>query len=94
MSIAELLPSVATLSHADKFKLMQIILQQLAQENEAVMIPKQANTATFDSRRYFGIAHQTKQMIDDYLIIEREGWNSHRSNAPALNATIKLSRSC
>jgi len=40
-----------------------------------VMLPKQASTADFDSRRYFGIAQQTKQMIDDYLIIEREGWN-------------------
>jgi hypothetical protein len=64
MSIAELLPSVATLSHTDKLKLMQIVLQ-----------PKQKSTTAFDSRRYFGIANQTKQTIDDYLITEREGWN-------------------
>ena len=33
MSITELLPSITTLSRADKFKLIQIILQQLAQED-------------------------------------------------------------
>jgi hypothetical protein len=75
MSITELLPSVVTLSYADKLKLAQIVLQQLAQENGVVMSPKQKNTAAFDSRRYFGTAHQTKHMIDDYLISEREGWN-------------------
>jgi hypothetical protein len=75
MSIAELLPSVVTLSYADKFKLVQIVLKQLAQENEIIMSPKQTSTATFDSRCYFGIANQTKQTIDDYLISEREGWN-------------------
>ena len=37
MSIAELLPSISTLSHADKFRLAQIILQQLAQE-DGIMI--------------------------------------------------------
>jgi hypothetical protein len=75
MSISELLPSIATLSHADKFQLMQIVLRQLAQENEIVMQPKQKSTTAFDSRRYFGIANQTKQTIDDYLITEREGWD-------------------
>jgi hypothetical protein len=33
MSISELLPSIATLSHADKFQLAQIVLEQLAQED-------------------------------------------------------------
>ena len=37
MSIAELLPSISTLSHADKFRLAQIVLQQLAQE-DGIMI--------------------------------------------------------
>jgi hypothetical protein len=32
MSIAELLPSVASLPHADKFRLVQLLLEQLAQE--------------------------------------------------------------
>ncbi len=33
MSISELLPSVTALSHADKFKLVQLLLAQLAQED-------------------------------------------------------------
>ncbi len=37
MSIAELLPSISILSHADKFRLAQIVLQQLAQE-DGIMI--------------------------------------------------------
>ncbi|CDH43903.1 hypothetical protein BN874_1390029 [Candidatus Contendobacter odensis Run_B_J11] len=32
MTVNELLPSVATLSHADKFRLVQIVLRQLAEE--------------------------------------------------------------
>jgi len=31
-SIAELLPAISNLSHADKFQLVQIVLQQLATE--------------------------------------------------------------
>lgn len=31
-SIAELLPAIANLSHADKFRLVQLVLAQLAQE--------------------------------------------------------------
>jgi hypothetical protein len=31
-SIAELLPAISELSHADKFQLVQIVLQQLAAE--------------------------------------------------------------
>jgi hypothetical protein len=37
MSITELLPSIATLSYADKLKLVQIVLQQLAQEDGIMM---------------------------------------------------------
>ena len=37
MSIAELLPSISALSHTDKFRLAQIVLQQLAQE-DGIMI--------------------------------------------------------
>ncbi len=37
MSITELLPSIATLSHAEKFQLAQIVLQQLAQEDGIMM---------------------------------------------------------
>jgi hypothetical protein len=75
MTITDVLPSVVALSNADKFRLVQIVLKQLAQENGVVALQNQQKTAPFDSRHYFGTAHQTKQMIDDYLITEREGWN-------------------
>jgi len=41
-SITELLPAIATLSHPDKFRLVQLILAQLAQEAgiEVVEMPK------------------------------------------------------
>jgi hypothetical protein len=32
-SILDLLPSISTLSYADKFRLIQLVLEQLAQEN-------------------------------------------------------------
>lgn len=107
MSIAELLPSIATLSHADKFRLAQIVLQQLAQEDGIMISSETTDIARlsesvlknawdneedavydeakndifaqpandFDPRRYFGIAHHTRQAVDDYLASAREGWN-------------------
>jgi hypothetical protein len=41
-SISKLLPAIATLSHPDKFRLVQLILAQLAQEAgiEVVEMPK------------------------------------------------------
>jgi hypothetical protein len=71
MTVNELLPSVMMLSHAEKFRLVQIVLQQLAEEEG--ITPQPAND--FDPRRYFGIAHQSKQAVDDYLVSVREGWN-------------------
>ena len=71
MTINELLPSVATLSHAEKFRLAQIILQQLAAEEGIADQP----TGDFDPRQFFGLAHHTRQSVDDYLISAREGWN-------------------
>lgn len=44
-SIAELLPSIATLSPADKFRLVQIILQQLAAE-QSLKTPKKSLRGT------------------------------------------------
>lgn len=71
MTVNELLPSVTALSHAEKFRLVQIVLQQLAEEEGIVAQP--AND--FDPRQYFGIAHHTRQAVDDYLASAREGWN-------------------
>ncbi|QTR49697.1 hypothetical protein [Candidatus Thiothrix anitrata] len=44
MSIAELLPSVALLPHADKFRLVQLLLEQLAKE-EGVILHDPTTTA-------------------------------------------------
>jgi hypothetical protein len=70
MTVNELLPSVATLSHAEKFQLVQIVLRQLAEE---AGIPSEPGD-DFDPRRYFGVAQHTRQAVDDYLASAREGW--------------------
>jgi len=70
MTLNELIPAIRSLSHAEKFQLVQIVLQQLDIEN-GVNIPP---PTTFDPRQFFGVAHQSKQAIDDYLANSREGW--------------------
>lgn len=75
MTINELLPSVATLSPAEKFRLVQIVLQQLAEEEGIANLHQSAPVKDFDPRRYFGAACHTRQAVDDYLISIREGWN-------------------
>ena len=73
-SIAELLPAVAALSHADKFRLVQLVLAQIANENGLEVEEKQQPVPSFDPRLFFGVAHQQKQVIDNYLASIREGW--------------------
>lgn len=53
MTINELLPLVATLSHAEKFRLAQIILQQLVAEEGIADLPD----SDFNPRQFFGLAH-------------------------------------
>lgn len=38
MSVAELLPTLQTLSRADKLKVMQFLVQELAAEEEALLL--------------------------------------------------------
>lgn len=71
-SIAELLPAISDLSHADKFQLVQLVLAQLAQQD---IIQNGQSSHTFEPRSFFGVTHQPKQVIDDYLINTREGWH-------------------
>jgi hypothetical protein len=71
MTANELLPSVFALSHVEKFRLVQIVLQQLAEEEGIADQPAD----NFDPRRYFGLAHHTRQAVDDYLVSAREGWH-------------------
>jgi hypothetical protein len=73
-SIAEILPAIAALSHADKFQLVQIVLTQLAQEDSIKFGQIQQPTQPFNPRSFFGVTHQPKQVIDDYLTSNREGW--------------------
>lgn len=73
-SITELLPSIAALSHADKFRLVQLVLAQLAQEDGIEFLETQQLDSSFDPRLFFGVTHQPKQVIDDYLADSREGW--------------------
>lgn len=72
-SIAELLPTIAALSHADKFHLVQLVLKQLAEE-DSLKINQLSSSSPFDPRLFFGAAQQSKQVIDDYLANTREGW--------------------
>jgi hypothetical protein len=74
ISITELLPSITALSHADKFRLVQLVLAQLAQEDGIRVEETQKPAPPFDPRPFFGVTHQPKQVIDDYLASSREGW--------------------
>lgn len=44
LSVAELLPAIATLSHQEKFRLVQLILAQLAQEAGVEVLEMPKNT--------------------------------------------------
>jgi len=76
MNVIEILPSVSTLSHADKFRLVQIVLQQLAQEDGVPQVVEQNSDGAFDPRLYFGVASHPRKEIDDYLAEVRNGWDS------------------
>jgi hypothetical protein len=73
-SIAELLPAIAALSPADKFRLVQLVLAQLEQANNDGVELTQPPSAPFNPRSFFGVTHQPRQVIDDYLASTREGW--------------------
>lgn len=46
-SIAEILPAISNLSHADKFQLVQIVIQQLAAEQN-IKTPKKSLRGTLN----------------------------------------------
>jgi hypothetical protein len=75
MTIDELIPSIVPLSHAEKIRLLQIVLQQLAQEASTSAQPTGPAAERFDPRRFFGAAHQSRKEVDRYLASAREGWN-------------------
>jgi len=57
MTVNELLPSVAVLSHAEKFRLVQIVLRQLAEEEGIPSEPAD----DFEPHRYFGAARHAPE---------------------------------
>ena len=69
MSISELLPSVTALSHADKLQLVQLLTAQLAQTDQTSEPP-----TSFHPKQFFGVANQSRQVVDEYLASTREGW--------------------
>jgi hypothetical protein len=75
MTINDILPSVGALSHAEKIRLAQVVLQQLAQEELASVQPEQPTAEPFDPQRFYGAAHHSRQDVDQYLASAREGWN-------------------
>jgi hypothetical protein len=74
MTIDELIPSLGALSQADKLRLAQIVLQQLAQEALESASPGPPTVEPFDPQRFYGAAHHSRQEIDQYLASVREGW--------------------
>jgi hypothetical protein len=75
MTIDQLIPAVSRLSHEEKIRLAQIILQQLAQEETAPTLAKPPTIEHFDPQRFYGAAQYSKQEIDHYLASAREGWS-------------------
>ena len=75
MSIDELLISVSTLSHAEKFRLARYVLDQLAQEDGIAIEAQPTQGEVFDPRRYFGVVKESRETIEAHLAEVREGWN-------------------
>ncbi|MBS0352454.1 hypothetical protein [Plasticicumulans sp.] len=73
MTIDQILPAVASLSHVEKFQLLQIVLQQLAEEEG--ITSQSPSVDDFEPRLFFGVAQHSRQAVDDYLASAREGWN-------------------
>jgi hypothetical protein len=74
MSINDLLPVVSRLSHADKFRLVQVMIQQLA-EDEGISVKTTAEELVpFDPRSFYGRGQATRERIDASLTTSRAGW--------------------
>ena len=63
-SVSELWPVISSLSYVDKIQLIQLVLTEIAQENEGEEGFTQRSDTSFDPRRFFGVDHQPKQVID------------------------------
>lgn len=74
MTMDDILPSVSALSHVDKLRLAMIVLQLLAKETPASAPPEPLPAEPFDPQRFYGVAHHSRQEVDQYLAAVREGW--------------------
>jgi hypothetical protein len=74
MSINDLLPVVSRLSHAEKFRLVQMMLQQLADEEGIGATPPPTTSQNFDPRSFYGRGQSSREAIDTYLAESRAGW--------------------
>jgi hypothetical protein len=74
MSIHDLLRVVSRLSHAEKFRLVQVILQQLADEEGIAAVPSAFGCQSFDPRNFYGRGRSSREDIDTYLAASRSGW--------------------
>jgi len=55
--------------------LVQILLEQLAKAEAISARQTPVPAEPFNPRHYFGVAHQSRQKIDEYRVTSREGWN-------------------
>jgi hypothetical protein len=74
MSIHDLLPVVSRLSRAEKFRLVQTMIQQLADEEGIGAKPSPASNQNFDPRAFYGRGQASREAIDAYLAASRAGW--------------------
>ena len=74
MSIHDLLPVVSRLSHAEKFRLVQMMLQQLADEEGIGATQPPASNQNLDPRAFYGRGQSSREAIDAYLAASRAGW--------------------
>jgi len=56
MTVDELLPSITPLPHAEKIRLVRVVLQQIVQEETKLAPPMQAATERLVSQRCSGVA--------------------------------------
>ncbi len=71
MSIHDLLPGVSRLSRAEKFRRVQRMLQQLAEEEE---VKAPTSGRHFDPSHFHGRGQSSREAMEAYLAASRAGW--------------------